>query len=161
MPIGQIPDLRGQLLGGGHLRPSHQNGRDRYIALERRFDLHADEITGSLQSDPSPFVLCRGPVLVDNDQHEVAGRQCFLQFVAKIATQRNAVHVHEYGALAEPRRKLIEQSPSLAGSGLPSVTDEDRAHATLVGIWRMYSKQSACTVVCLVTGQHNTFPART
>jgi hypothetical protein len=71
--IGQIPDFRGQLLGGGHLRPFYQNGRDRYVALESRFDLHANEITGILQSDLPLFVLCRGPVLVDKDQHVVAG----------------------------------------------------------------------------------------
>ncbi len=110
------------------MRPLHQDRRDHDIALKCRFDLQAHEITGIFKARSSLFVLDVGPVSADEHQHEIARFQCSLQCAAEVTAQGDAIHIHEDGVLTEFLQKLIEQSPGLAGSDLPSVTDEHRTH---------------------------------
>src|SRR5438128_6856944 len=76
----------------------------------------------------SPFVVNVGPVFPDEHQHEVARCQYLLQYSAEVATQSDAVSVHEHGIFTQPLYEVAEQSSSLASSVLPSVTDEDCTH---------------------------------
>jgi len=76
----------------------------------------ADVIAGTVQPTLSLVVLVAGPVLVDDDEHDVADRKCLVQLGAEVAPQRNAVHIHEDGAFAEPAREVLEDGARLAGA---------------------------------------------
>jgi hypothetical protein len=127
VPIREVFEPFGQLVCGRHMRALHENRRDRNIALQRSFDLEAHEIVGVVDAASSGGPDLE-PLPADQRQHEIARFDFFAYDVAEIAPQRDRVHIHEHGILAERRHEITEKSTSLARGLLAPVVDENAAH---------------------------------
>ena len=110
-------------------------------ALQRGGDLEADEIDRVVETASPRAVDAGEPFAPDQHQHQVARRQAFLQHLAKVAAQADAVDVHEHRVLAQRRRQVLEQGPGLPGGVFPAVAQEYGADGTLLS-WREASRNA-------------------
>jgi hypothetical protein len=129
LALGQRSQAGRELLGARHRCVANGDGDQRHPALDRGFDLLADEIGCCLEPPHTAVVGARRPLWTDQGQHH--GLAHFLKDVGAIERfQRHAVDVLEYALATELRDEPIGDAPGRLASVRPAVRDENCLHAS-------------------------------
>jgi hypothetical protein len=70
--------------------------RDNALSLfERRLNLYADEVARIVQPSHVSCIACIDPVLANDDEHDIALCNLFINETHKVDPGPDAVHIHE------------------------------------------------------------------
>ena len=154
LPAGQLLEPIGQVVGLRHNRAIEQHRNDRYVALERRLNLDADEIVAIIKAVAIVLARAREPILANKRDQRVASANPFGQHFNEIATGRDVVDVNEDAFTPEAVLQAIVDAPREPRRILSSIANKNAApHEMPSGLEERNAKAPVYQIIVNVRGR--------
>ena len=128
VPIDQVGQICGQLLGLRQACPTHKNRNNRNIPLQGRSGFEPDEIHGILQPSPASFIFQIKPIPADKRQKNTAGGDLLINSLSEISSRLNIDDIHKDLVFPKEVDQIGVQPPRLPLGIFPAITHEDSPH---------------------------------
>src|SRR5262249_16913046 len=128
LDVGQLAEIRRQVLAGGHRCTVEQHGNYPDASTETAGNLGPHEVRRVVETALRGGVPGIEPASADEDQHHVAILDALVDPRHEIDAGGDVVEVHENRCVPIDRRQVFVQATGVAGSVFAAVADENGRH---------------------------------
>lgn len=129
VPLGELAEVGGQLVGVGERGAVDEHGRDGdIVAPERSSDFQPDEVVGLVEPATAVGVGDGQPVRPEDRDQEVRSAQSVVDGSGERVAGPQSLDVPEHMAAAQPPRQGVVDPTGGPGGVVTAVADEDVDH---------------------------------